>query len=127
MCDDGNPGTRRFSLCRRRRALDDPDAKNKSNGVASYKQGDSSKYAEQNFKSSQGRPAKPKQEKRKRKFPFRKVSDIEDEIFIRETRLQTLNEDILKPENLRDGVKMKALQEEIRAEEDAIKQLYEHW
>ena len=109
------------------KGLDDPDAKNKSNGVASYKQGDPSKYAEQNFKSSQGRPAKPKQEKRKRKFPFRKVSDIEDEIFIRETRLQTLNEDILKPENLRDGVKMKALQEEIRAEEDAIKQLYEHW
>ncbi len=104
---------------------DNPNA-NKTNGVASYKQGDPSKYAEQNFKAEQGK-AKPKPEKRKRKFPFRKVADIEDEIFIRETHMQTIAEDMLKPENLRDGAKMKELQEQLREEEAAIKQLYEHW
>ncbi|MBR4976212.1 MAG: hypothetical protein IKY61_04090, partial [Thermoguttaceae bacterium] len=70
---------------------------------------------------------KAKKEKRKRKFPFRKVADIEDEIFIRETRLASLNEDALKPEILRDGAKIKELQAEIVAEQEAIKLLYEHW
>lgn len=102
-----------------------PNAR-KTNGVPSYKQGDPSKYAEQNFKAEQGK-VKPKTEKRKRKFPFRKVSDIEDEIFIRETHMQTLMEDMSKPEVVRDGERMKELQRQIQEEEEAIKRLYEHW
>ena len=102
---------------------------NRTNGVPGYKKGaNPEKYAEQNFKAEQGsRKGKPKPEKRKRKFPYRKVSDIEDEIFIRETHMQSLNEDMLKPEILRDGEKMKELQAEIKEEEEAIKRLYEHW
>jgi ATPase subunit of ABC transporter with duplicated ATPase domains len=105
---------------------------NRTNGVPSGKSkpSDPTKYAEANFKASQGAPAadpKAKKEKRKRKFPFRKVADIEDEIFIRETRLASLNEDALKPEILRDGAKIKELQAEITAEQEAIKLLYEHW
>lgn len=104
---------------------------NRTNGVPSNKakNSDPSKYAEANFKASQGAAADPKakKEKRKRKFPFRKVADIEDEIFIRETRLASLNEDALKPEILRDGAKIKELQAEITAEQEAIKLLYEHW
>ncbi|MBP3529583.1 MAG: ABC-F family ATP-binding cassette domain-containing protein [Thermoguttaceae bacterium] len=105
---------------------------NRTNGVPSGKSkpSDPTKYAEANFKASQGAPAadpKAKKEKRKRKFPFRKVADIEDEIFIRETRLASLNEDALKPEILRDGAKIKELQAEIVAEQEAIKLLYEHW
>lgn len=105
-----------------------PNAR-KTNGVPSYKSGTNpEKYAEQNFKAEQGSSkGKPKPEKRKRKFPFRKVSDIEDEIFIRETHLQSLNDEMLKPEVLRDGAKMKELQAELQAEEAAIKSLYEHW
>ena len=106
--------------------LDDDANAKRTNGVPSAKKGDPSKYAEQNFKAEQGK-AKPKPEKRKRKFPYRKVADIEDEIFIRETHLQTLNDEILKPENLRDGAKMKELQAEIKEEEEKIKTLYEHW
>ena len=109
------------------RDLDDPTSRSKrTNGVPSNKKGDPSKYAEQNFKESQGRE-KPKPEKRKRKFPFRKVADIEDEIFIRETHLETLGEEMLKEENLRDGAKMRELQAQIKEEEDKIKLLYEHW
>ncbi|MBQ1278180.1 MAG: ABC-F family ATP-binding cassette domain-containing protein, partial [Thermoguttaceae bacterium] len=105
---------------------------NRTNGVPSGKSkpSDPTKYAEANFKASQGAPTpdpKAKKEKRKRKFPFRKVADIEDEIFIRETRLASLNEDALKPEILRDGAKIKELQAEITAEQEAIKLLYEHW
>ncbi len=104
---------------------------NRTNGVPSNKakNSDPSKYAEANFKASQGATVDPKakKEKRKRKFPFRKVADIEDEIFIRETRLASLNEDALKPEILRDGAKIKELQAEITAEQEAIKLLYEHW
>ena len=102
---------------------------NRTNGVPSYKQGaHPEKYAEQNFKSEQGSvKGKPKTEKRKRKYPYRKVSDIEDEIFVRETHIQTLNEDMLKPEVLRNGEKIKELQAQLKEEEDAIKQLYEHW
>ena len=39
----------------------------------------------------------------------------------------TLNEEALKPENLRDGAKIKELRAAIAAEEEAIKLLYEHW
>lgn len=65
--------------------------------------------------------------KRKRKFPFRKVSDIEEEIFIRETRVMELNENLLKPEVLRDGEKMKRINQELIEEQEKIKLLYEHW
>ncbi len=110
---------------------DNPDAK-RTNGVPSYKSTPRRpKNEEEAFKESQAnfgkQKSKPKQEKRKRKFPFRKVSDVEDEIFIRETHMQSLNEELLKPENLRDGEKMKEIQAEIKAEEEAIKTLYEHW
>ena len=65
--------------------------------------------------------------KRKRKFPYRKVSDIEEEIFIRETRVMELNEELLKPEVVRDGEKMKRINQELTEEQEKIKQLYEHW
>ena len=112
--------------------LDDNPNARRTNGVPSYKSTPRRpKSEEETFKESQAgdgkQKSKPKPEKRKRKFPYRKVSDIEDEIFIRETHMQTLNEDMLKPENLRDGEKMKALQAEIKEEEEAIKTLYEHW
>ncbi|MDD3589127.1 MAG: ABC-F family ATP-binding cassette domain-containing protein [Thermoguttaceae bacterium] len=108
---------------------DNPNA-NRTNGLPSYKSTPRRpKSEEETFKETQARndKNKPKPKKRKRKFPYRKVSDIEDEIFMRETHLQTLNDDILAPETLRDGEKMKELQAEIKAEEDAIKALYEHW
>ncbi|MDO5581771.1 MAG: ABC-F family ATP-binding cassette domain-containing protein [Planctomycetia bacterium] len=66
-------------------------------------------------------------EKRKRKYPFRKVEDIEAEVFMVETQLITLREEVIKPEVLRDGEKVRALNEEIADAEQQLKQLYEHW
>ncbi|MDR0869721.1 MAG: ATP-binding cassette domain-containing protein [Planctomycetaceae bacterium] len=66
-------------------------------------------------------------QKKKRKFPYRKLSDIEDEIFARENWVQTLNEDLLRPEIVRDAEKMKAVHLEIQKEQEKLKQLNEHW
>ncbi|MDR1479431.1 MAG: ATP-binding cassette domain-containing protein [Planctomycetaceae bacterium] len=68
-----------------------------------------------------------KKEKRIRKFPFRKVADIEEEIFARETRLMSLNEDLLRPEVTRNGEMVKSIHAEISDEQNKITTLYEHW
>ncbi|MDR1925924.1 MAG: ABC-F family ATP-binding cassette domain-containing protein [Planctomycetaceae bacterium] len=66
-------------------------------------------------------------EKRTRKFPFRKISDIEEEIFARETQIMSLNDDLLKPEIARDGERVRSIYAEIREEQEKISFLYEHW
>jgi ATP-binding cassette subfamily F protein 3 len=68
-----------------------------------------------------------KKTKKKRKFPFRKVSDIEDEIFARENRIATLNDDLLRPEIVRDTEKVKKIHLEIKNEQEALAKLNEHW
>lgn len=68
-----------------------------------------------------------KKEKRKRKYPYRKVSEIEEEIFIRETRVMDLNAEMTLPEVVRNGERMKELNAELAAEQEQIKRLYEHW
>jgi ATP-binding cassette subfamily F protein 3 len=86
--------------------------------------------AEEKWKQSQGKPDKNNSEqkpKRERKFPFRKVSDIEEEIFARETQILSLNEDLLSPRITRDGERVKAINLEIKEEQEKIAKLYEHW
>jgi ATP-binding cassette subfamily F protein 3 len=65
--------------------------------------------------------------KKQRKYPYRKVAEIEEEIFARETRIMSLNDDLLNPNILRDGQKVKQIQEEINEEQSKLTQLYEHW
>jgi len=69
----------------------------------------------------------PKKEKKQRKFPYRKVSDIEEEIFARETQIMAWNDDLLRPEIVRDSERVRLIHQEIQAEQVAIAQLYEHW
>jgi hypothetical protein len=68
-----------------------------------------------------------KKDKKQRKFPFRKISDIEEEIFARETQIMTLNDDLLRPEIARDGERTKTIHLEIKEEQEKIARLYEHW
>jgi ATP-binding cassette subfamily F protein 3 len=63
----------------------------------------------------------------KRRFPYRKVADLEDEIFQRETSLHQLQCKLAEPELLRDGQRVRQVKAEIEALETAIKGLYEHW
>ena len=68
-----------------------------------------------------------KKEKKPRKFPYRKVSDIEEEIFARETQIMAWNDDLLRPEVVRDSERVRSIHQEIQAEQEKIAQLYEHW
>jgi len=68
-----------------------------------------------------------KTEKNPRKFPYRKISDIEEEIFARETQIMAWNDDLLRPEIVRDSERVRLIHQEIQAEQATIALLYEHW
>ena len=68
-----------------------------------------------------------KKEKQPRKFPYRKVSDIEEEIFARETQVMAWNDDLLRPEVVRNSERVRSIHQEIQAEQEKITLLYEHW
>ncbi|HEY1066011.1 MAG TPA: ABC-F family ATP-binding cassette domain-containing protein [Pirellulales bacterium] len=65
--------------------------------------------------------------KRKRKFPYRKVADIEGEIAEREAKIGEMEAALLDPVVLRDGRKVKELQTALDGERTRLEQLYEHW
>jgi ATP-binding cassette subfamily F protein 3 len=64
---------------------------------------------------------------RKRKFPFRKVADLEDEIFTRETRIEQLNAELGQEATYRSGDRVRQVKAEIAQEQELLKTLYEHW
>jgi ATP-binding cassette subfamily F protein 3 len=70
---------------------------------------------------------KEKPVKRKRKFPYRKVADLEAEIFERESRVEQLHADLANPDILRDGNRVRDIQSEITEQKETLKTLYEHW
>ena len=63
----------------------------------------------------------------KRRFPYRKVADLEGDIFQRETRLQQLNADLVDPETLRNGPRVRQIKEQIAEQQELLQQLYAHW
>ena len=63
----------------------------------------------------------------KRRFPFRKVADLEDEIFMRETCLEELQRQLADPNVLRHGERVRQIKVQIEEEQAAIKNLYAHW
>ncbi len=77
------------------------------------------------------RPAKSAKKARssakKRRFPYRKVADLEDEIFERETCIEALQGELAQPEVLRDGERVRQLKLQIEEEQAALKGVYEHW
>jgi ATP-binding cassette subfamily F protein 3 len=69
----------------------------------------------------------PKAERRKRKFPYRKVADLEAEIFTRESRIEELHAALASPDTLRDGNRVKAATAELEQIQQSLATLYEHW
>jgi ATP-binding cassette subfamily F protein 3 len=69
----------------------------------------------------------PKQSTQKRRFPYRKVADLEDEIFMRETCIQERQRELLEPGVLRNGERVREIKQQIEQEQAAVKTLYEHW
>ncbi len=81
---------------------------------------------------SDEKSAKPEAEakdkpKKKRKYPYRKVVELEDEIFIRETLVKEIERQLQDPAVLRDGEQVKRLQAEQLQEQAVLQTLYEHW
>lgn len=65
--------------------------------------------------------------RRKRRFPYRKVEDLEADIQSHETRLEDLHAALALPETHRDGQKARQLKAEIAELQQAIETLYAHW
>jgi ATP-binding cassette subfamily F protein 3 len=72
-------------------------------------------------------PSKPAKERRKRKYPYRKLPEIEAEIAQRESRIEELHQLFGAEEVLRDGSRVKQLKSELEEHETALPRLYEHW
>jgi ATP-binding cassette, subfamily F, member 3 len=81
--------------------------------------------------ASPGRVAKPdksnKPSPKKRRFAFRKVVDLEDEIFERETCIEEFLRQLADPSVLRDGNRVRQIKAQIEEEQTIVKGLYEHW
>jgi ATP-binding cassette subfamily F protein 3 len=81
--------------------------------------------------SAADRPSRPAPQagkaKRKRKFPYRKVEDLEADIARAETDLRQLEELLATPELYRDGDKVKQTTRAFEETRARLQQLYEHW
>ena len=73
----------------------------------------------------QDEPTKPA--KRKRKFPYRKVEELEAEIAACEDKVGHLHEQLASPDILRNGERIKQAKEELSSEQVRLASLYEHW
>lgn len=62
-----------------------------------------------------------------RRFPYRKVSDLEEEIFQREASVKDLQEQLASGETHRDGARVRRIMAEITEQEETLRTLYEHW
>jgi ATP-binding cassette subfamily F protein 3 len=65
--------------------------------------------------------------KRKRKFPYRKIEDIEADIAATETEIQELEQLMASPELYRDGERVKETTKAFEEAKTTLQQLYEHW
>ena len=70
---------------------------------------------------------RPGKERRKRKYPYRKAAEIEQEIAQRESRIGELHRLFGSEDVLRDGNKVKELKGELDEHQAALPHLYEHW
>ena len=74
-----------------------------------------------------GKREVPPKPKRRWKYPFRKVADLEADIQQQEQRQQELQQELCRPEVLRDGQRVRQLKAELAQVQQRLEQLYEHW
>jgi ATP-binding cassette, subfamily F, member 3 len=78
-------------------------------------------------KDAPARGGSPKKEKRKRKFPYRKVEEIEADIALAEEEVAELEQLMASPDLYRDGERVKETTKAFEATKAKLAQLYEHW
>jgi len=66
-------------------------------------------------------------EKPKRRFPYRKVEELEADIAGCETQLRDLEEKLASPDLYRDGDRVKQTTQSFEDTKKRLQQLYEHW
>ena len=71
--------------------------------------------------------SQPQPSRNQRRFPFRKVADLEADIAEKEAKLQDLHALLAQPETHRDGARARQLKATIEREKEALRDLYEHW
>jgi ATP-binding cassette subfamily F protein 3 len=69
----------------------------------------------------------PSKVKKKRRFPYRKVEDLEAEIASEEAHLRETEQQLASPELYRDGDRVKAVTRDFEETKERLRQLYEHW
>lgn len=67
------------------------------------------------------------QTKRRRKFKYRKIDDIENDIGASESRIEAIHLEMTDPAALRDGDVMKSLASELSDIQEKLVELYEHY
>src|SRR5262249_43711005 len=72
-------------------------------------------------------PAAAAKLKRKRRFPYRKVEDLEADILAAEMRLREVEKLLASPDLYRDGDKVKDATRDFEEVKQQLQQLYEHW
>ncbi len=77
------------------------------------------------FGKKNGPSEKPARQQRR--FPYRKIADLEDEIFQRETRIEELQIQLADGNTHRDGDLVRRIKNDITDEQETLKVLYEHW
>jgi ATP-binding cassette subfamily F protein 3 len=70
---------------------------------------------------------RPRPVRRKRKFPYRKVAELEADIAACEMRIEELHQALLSPEVLRQGERVKQAKQELETQQENLTVLYEHW
>ncbi len=65
--------------------------------------------------------------KRKRRYPYRKVADLEAEIQQREQELEQLQATLASPEVFRKGSSIRQIQAQLTETQEALETLYDHW
>src|SRR5262249_42484351 len=79
--------------------------------------------------TNSGRTPAARQEpaKRKRKFPYRKVPDIEADIATTEAKVAALEGALQSTDIYRDPARLKQTMADLEATKDALARLYQHW
>ena len=78
-------------------------------------------------KSASGAMLAEPTSKRRRRFPYRKVPDLEREIHEHESAIEAINASLIDPAVLRNGDQVRALKLDLAAHQESLAQLYEHW
>jgi ATP-binding cassette subfamily F protein 3 len=64
---------------------------------------------------------------RRRRFPYRKLEDIEKDIFTREAAIETFHDELARGDTHHDGNRVRQIKTEIAEHQEAVRRLYEHW